>query len=74
MKRKKFNPVFVVDLTNVENQEDAIQAFIDAKKEAGIDTDNMTCDVLIVTIPDEPTEEKKLPWYKRFWNWITRKK
>lgn len=28
----------------------------------------------LVNIIDEDIHPKKLPWYKRFWNWITRKK
>lgn len=72
-KTKKFNPVFVVDLTNIDNTEDVIKAFIEAKKEAGIDMIDYVYNVDVI-IPDDKCEEKKLPWYKRFWNWITRKK
>ena len=48
---KKFNPAFVVDLTEIEGPEDVTIEFIAAKVRAGISIR-----------------------YKRFWNWITRKK
>lgn len=74
---KTYTPQFYVDLTNTETAEDVIKAFSSAKESAGIkdDKDWLTDSSIIIVIPKEEanTEERK-PWYKRFWNWITRKK
>lgn len=77
MKKSKFNPAFVVDLVNDINMTDVINAFNDAKAKAG----EPVCDpspmptIIVVTVDTIDVEDKKhLPWYKRFWNWITRKK
>lgn len=75
MKRTKKNiPVFVVDLTNATTAEDAVNAFNKAKSDANIDVIDYIFDVHINIPVIEEKEEVKLPWYKRFWNWITRKK
>lgn len=75
MKRTKKNiPVFVVDLTNITTVEDAINSFNKAKSDANIDVIDYIFDVHINIPVIEDEEEIKLPWYKRFWNWITRKK
>lgn len=77
MKKSKFNPAFVVDLVNDINATDVINAFNDAKAKA----EKPVCDfspvptIVVVTVDAIDVEYKKhLPWYKRFWNWITRKK
>lgn len=67
-----FTPAFYVDATNATCTEDVIKAFKTAKEAANIACDN--CDWLadaniIIILPED-----KKPWYKRFWNWITRKK
>lgn len=70
---KKFKPDFVVDITNAFTLKELNDAFITAKAEASSND---------VTINDCPSDAhviiimpaKKKPWYKRFWNWITRKK
>lgn len=71
---KTFAPEFYVDLTNAYTTEDIVKAFKTAKEAAGIVNDNndWLIDASITIIV--PKEEKKSPWYKRFWNWITRKK
>lgn len=70
---KTFTPEFYVDLTNAETTDDVVKAFETAKKAAGIVSNNsdwlIDASITIVI----PKEDKK-PWYKRFWNWITRKK
>ena len=75
MKRTKKNiPVFVVDLTNATTAEDVANAFNKAKSDANIDVIDYIFDVHVNIPVIEEKEEVKLPWYKRFWNWITRKK
>ena len=75
MKRTKKNiPVFVVDLTNATTAEDVVNAFNKAKSDANIDVIDYIFDVHVNIPVIEEKDEVKLPWYKRFWNWITRKK
>lgn len=70
----KFKPDFVVDITNAFTLKELNDAFIAAKAEA--------LSIGDVTINDCPSDAhviiimpaKKNPWYKKFWNWITRKK
>ena len=70
----KFKPDFVVDITNAFTLKELNDAFITAKADA--------LSIGNVTINDCPSDAhviivmpaKKKPWYKRFWNWITRKK
>ena len=69
----KFKPDFVVDITNAFTLKELNDAFIAAKAEA------LSSDVTINDCPSDahviivmPTKKKS--WYKRFWNWITRKK
>lgn len=70
----KFKPDFVVDITNAFTLKELNDAFISAKADA--------LSIGDVTINDCPSDAhviivmpaKKKPWYKRFWNWITRKK
>lgn len=76
MKKTKntFTPDFYVDLTNATTTEEIAKAFKMAKEAAGIASDNedwlVNANITIII----PKEEKKSPWYKRFWNWVTRKK
>ena len=70
----KFKPDFVVDITNAFTLKELNDAFMAAKADA--------LSIGDVTINDCPSDAhviivmpaKKKPWYKRFWNWITRKK
>ena len=70
----KFKPDFVVDITNAFTLKELNDAFVAAKADA--------LSIADVTINDCPSDAhviiimpaKKKPWYKRFWNWITRKK
>ena len=87
MKTKKFNPAYIVDITNCENDREILCAFGIAKQKAGfaITDDELDAIVnensIITIIENTPIVinntcdcKKKLPWYKRFWNWLTRKK
>lgn len=77
MKKSKFNPAFVVDLLNDINATDVINAFNDAKAKAGEPVYNPSPvpTIVVATVDTIDVEDKKrLSWYKRFWNWITRKK
>ena len=74
MKKSKFNPAFVVDLTNDINITDIIDAFNDAKAKAGKAVYNPSPVPTIVVVTIDTEVKEQLPWYKRFWNWITRKK
>ena len=69
----KFKPDFVVDITNAFTLKELNDAFIAAKAEAlssDVTINDCPCDAhVIIVMP-----AKKKPWYKRFWNWITRKK
>ena len=69
----KFKPDFVVDITNAFTLKELNDAFITAKAEA-LSSDVTINDCLndahvIILMP-----ANKKPWYKRFCNWITRKK
>ena len=69
----KFKPDFVVDITNAFTLKELNDAFIAAKAEAlssDVTINDCTSDAhVIIVMP-----AKKKPWYKRFLNWITRKK
>lgn len=71
---KKFKPDFVVDITNAFTQKELNDAFVTAKSEAlsigDVTINDCPCDAHVIII----MPAKKKPWYKRFWNWITRKK
>ena len=69
----KFKPDFVVDITNAFTLEELNDAFIAAKADASssdVTINDCPCDAHVTIV----MPEKKKPWYKRFWNWITRKK
>ena len=71
---KKFKPDFVVDITNAFTLKELNDAFVAAKSEAlsigDVTINDCPCDAHVIII----MPAKKKPWYKRFWNWITRKK
>ena len=67
----KFNPDFVVDITNAFTLKELNDAFAKAKAPVhGVTNLDHVCDAHVIII----MPAKKKPWYKRFWNWITRKK
>lgn len=69
----KFKPDFVVDITNAFTLKELNDAFIAAKADAlssDVAINDCHSDAHVIII----MPAKKKPWYKRFWNWITRKK
>jgi len=80
--KKVTKPSYIVDITKCEDGHDVLLAFAEAKQKAGFPiTDeelnamvdvNSTVVVIHDTCAYEVVKEKK-PWYKRLWNWITRK-
>lgn len=59
------NPYIIVD-------KDECISFINKAMNDAYDTWSKLCSEVVVSLADK-VKEKKLPWYKRFWNWITRK-
>lgn len=66
------NTTFTIVLTGDTTVEDILNVIKDSKKVFGLST-NLEDTLLNAEVSVVLTEEKK-PWYKRFWNWITRKK
>lgn len=66
------NTTFTIVLTGDTTVENILNTIKNSKQAFGLSTNLedvlLNSDVAVVL-----TEEKK-PWYKRFWNWITRKK
>ena len=87
MLRKQVKPTYIVDLRNIEVLEDIPYEFAISKHKAGLYINDeelsIICDemckekypdTLCLTIVECDCEcKKKLPWYKRFWRWITGK-
>lgn len=81
-KKSTFKPTYVVDITECENAQDMLVAFGNAKQKAGCPITDEELDAIIddksvmIVLHDicayEVKDEKK-PWYRRLWNWITRK-
>lgn len=94
--KKKFKPVYIVDVTDCTNDRSIVVAFVEAKVNAGLpitedELYSVVCDhvdevltyavdLAAQTIPTKielvniHKAEKKPNVFKRFWNWITRKK
>lgn len=81
--KKTVNPELIINTIGCETSADVYDKYIDAKVRAGraITKDELefTRDnsksifVDVYPVIECKCECKKLPWYKRFWNWITRK-
>jgi hypothetical protein len=78
--KKVAEPELILNCTNCVTPEDVQEAYIDAKVNAGrtitpeelkFVKDYATPIVDIINIYE--IEMKKLPWYKRLWNWLRRK-
>lgn len=69
--KNTIKPEFYVDITNAFTLDELNKAFCESKAAAGfqIDNDWISDATITIIIPI-----KKKPWYKRVWNWITRKK
>lgn len=79
--KKTVKPAYTVDLRDIEYLSDIDFVFGMAKQKAHqplTDSElNAIVDELgtkITVVYCDCTRQKKLPWYKRFWRWITRKK
>lgn len=81
---KKVNkPSYTVNLDEIETLEDIPVVWGLAKQEAGLAMSDAELLAICKRVLDEcgttvivvecKCECKKLPWYKRFWNWIRRK-
>lgn len=83
---KEFKPTYVVNIDEIEYLEDIPSVWALAKQDAGLPlTDEELTDICvrvcremrpIITVVGCNCDcvTKKEPWYKRFWNWLTRKK
>lgn len=95
--KKKFKPLFTVDVTNCNDDRDIVVEFTKAKVRAGLPIteyefntcisrtismfedalNSMSFELDVPDVPDVPDMifvKKKPNIFKRFWNWITRKK
>ena len=83
-KLNKVKPAYTVDLTDTYTAEEAKVKFALAKHNARIPltddelktiiayTGDLVPSVCLCNVEVYEVKEKK-PWYKRFWNWLTRK-
>lgn len=83
--KKTVKPAFTVDLTKCETGFDVLCKFAETKHNAGLPITDAELEALIEKATSEITKQvlctaivdvyevKKMPWYKRFWRWITRK-
>lgn len=80
--KKTVNPELIINTIGCETSADVYDRYIDAKVRAGraitmdeleFTRDNADIFVDVYNFIGCKCECKKLPWYKRFWNWITRK-
>lgn len=84
-KTKEVKPSYIVNVDDIEHLDDIACVFAMAKQDAGLPlTDKELIDIVEWAIGEFGTKIyicdmkcpciKKKPWYKRLWNWITRKK
>lgn len=84
--KKKFDPVYTVDITDCTNVRDIIARFAEAKVKAGLTISEMEYGASIWSALSKHSRPIFIKAYyemprnlrpnifKRFWNWITRKK
>ena len=82
MPKKAVKPELIINCIDCVTPEDIQDAYIEAKVNAGR---NISAEELqfvkdyaapiidVYNICEIQLCEKKLPWYKRFWNWLRRK-
>lgn len=81
---KEIKPSYIVNVDDIETLGEIDAAFALAKQDAGLAiTDKELMDIVrfildefgpkVTVIGLGEIIPKKKPWYKRFWNWITRK-
>ena len=80
--KKVVEPELIINTTNCVNPADVQEAYIDAKIHAGrtitseefqFAKDHAAPIVDVFNVVELQICEKKLPWYKRLWNWLCRK-
>ena len=81
-KKKATEPELIINTANCVTPADVQEAYIDAKIHAGrkitseelqFAKDHAAPIVDVYNICEIHLCEKKLPWYKRLWNWLRRK-
>lgn len=83
--KNKVKPAYKADITNCETVNDVKLAFALAKHNAKLSLTDDNLETIINAVLDEFMEQypmvtvvncecycKKTPWYKRFWNWLTK--
>ena len=82
---KKYKPTYTVEYDEIQTLDDIRMVFALGKQDAGLPlADEELTDIIewfverarpkMYIINCECQErKKKLPWYKRFWNWLRRK-
>jgi hypothetical protein len=80
--KKIIKPAYIVDAINCESPFDLLVAFGEAKQNAGLPITKDELEAIIeankeviyiIDTVEVRCERKKLPWYKRFWRWLTKK-
>ena len=84
--KKTFTPDYTLDFSKINDYDDLVMELIKNRVIAGKTIDssdlfafstsllnkylekNPQCTIISLTFPE------RLPWYKRFWRWLTRKK
>lgn len=82
IKKVAKKPELLLNCVDCKTPTDVFNAYVDAKVAAGkpitkdelkmVEARNPQTEV-VVFCECVPAPVKKLPWYKRFWNWICRK-
>lgn len=80
--KKKFKPMFTADITACNDEKEIVTAFAEAKVDAGLPITRNEYDTCMsnaqpiykAVINVQCACEKKPNVFKRFWNWLTRKK
>lgn len=81
---KEIKPSYIVNVDDIETLGEIDAVFALAKHNAGLAiTDKELTDIIKFTLDEFGPKitvvsigeiiPKKKPWYKRFWNWVTRK-
>ena len=80
--KKAAKPEFIINAVGCVTPADVQDAYIEAKVNAGrnitgeelkFTKDHATPVIDVFNVVELQICEKKLPWYKRFWNWLRRK-
>lgn len=80
--KKKFKPLFTADVTACKDEREIVAAFAEAKVDAGLPITRREYDTCMaiprrafyITVYTDCKCKKKPNVFKRFWNWLTRKK